>query len=149
MFKTPQIAKFRGQHGANLGPVGPRWAPCWPHEPCYKDLFVSMTRKARVSLKRKPYQQWVPALQWRHNERHGVSVVYSTVCSGADQIKPQSSASLAFVRGIHRWPVNSYTKGQLCGKCFHLMTPTSWAMFIRCQRQSLAQAVGLCKKTAK
>ena len=24
----PQIAKV-------LGPVGPRWAPCWPHEPCY------------------------------------------------------------------------------------------------------------------
>ena len=24
-----------GQHGAHLGPTGPRWAPCWPHEPCY------------------------------------------------------------------------------------------------------------------
>ena len=23
-----------GQHGAHLGPVGPRWAPCRPHEPC-------------------------------------------------------------------------------------------------------------------
>ena len=23
-----------GQHGAHLGPVGPRWTPCWPHEPC-------------------------------------------------------------------------------------------------------------------
>ena len=22
------------QHGAHLGPVGPRWAPRWPHEPC-------------------------------------------------------------------------------------------------------------------
>ena len=21
--------------GAHLGPVGPRWVPCWPHEPCY------------------------------------------------------------------------------------------------------------------
>ena len=37
----------------------------------------------------------------------GVSVVHSTVCPGADQIKHQSSASLAFVRGIHRSPVNS------------------------------------------
>ena len=37
----------------------------------------------------------------------GVSIVYFTVCSGADQRKHQSSASLAFVRGIHRWPVNS------------------------------------------
>ena len=23
-------------HGAHLGPVSPRWAPCWPHEPCYQ-----------------------------------------------------------------------------------------------------------------
>ena len=37
----------------------------------------------------------------------GVSIVCSTVCSDADQRKQQSSASLAFVRGIHRWPVNS------------------------------------------
>ena len=36
-----------------------------------------------------------------------VSIVCSTVCSGADQRKNQSFASLAFVRGIHRWPVNS------------------------------------------
>ena len=37
----------------------------------------------------------------------GVSVVYSTICSGTDQRKPKSPALLAFVRGIHRWPVNS------------------------------------------
>ena len=24
------------QHWAHLGPVGPKWAPCWPHEPCYQ-----------------------------------------------------------------------------------------------------------------
>ena len=30
-------------------------------------------------------------------------IVYSTVYSSADQRKHQSSASLAFVRGIHRW----------------------------------------------
>ena len=38
-------------------------------------------------------------------------IVYSTVSSGADQRKHQSSASLVFVRGIHRWPVNSPHKG--------------------------------------
>ena len=36
----------------------------------------------------------------------GASIVYSTVSSGADQRKHQSSASLAFPRGIPRWPVN-------------------------------------------
>ena len=35
------------------------------------------------------------------------TIFYSTAYSGADQRKHQSSASLAFVRGIHRWPVNS------------------------------------------
>ena len=36
-----------------------------------------------------------------------LTIVYSTVYSGADQRKHQSSASLAFVWGIHRWPANS------------------------------------------
>ena len=36
-----------------------------------------------------------------------ITTVYSSVYSGANQRKHQSSASLAFVRGIHRWPVNS------------------------------------------
>ena len=50
------------------------------------------------------------------------TVVYSTVYSDADQTKHQSSASLAFVRGIHRDRWIPRTKGQLRGKCFHLMT---------------------------
>ena len=36
-----------------------------------------------------------------------LTIVYSSVYSGADQRKHYSSASLAFVREIHRWPVNS------------------------------------------
>ena len=36
-----------------------------------------------------------------------LTIVYSTVYSDADQRKHQSSASLAFVRGIHRGPVNT------------------------------------------
>ena len=36
------------------------------------------------------------------SQNTSVSVVYSTVCSGTDQWKHQTSASLAFVRGIHR-----------------------------------------------
>ena len=46
----------------------------------------------------------------------GVSIVYSNVCSGADQRKHQRSASLAFVRGIHRWPVNSPQRGPVTRK---------------------------------
>ena len=47
-----------------------------------------------------------------------ITIVYSTVYPGADQRKHQSSASLAFVRGIHRWPVNSPHKWPVTRKMF-------------------------------
>ena len=47
-----------------------------------------------------------------------LTIVYSAVYSGADQTKFQSSASLAFVRGIHRWPVNSPHKVPVTRKMF-------------------------------
>ena len=52
-------------------------------------------------------------------------IVYSAVYSGTYQRKHQGSASLSFVRGIHRWPVNSPHKGPVTRKKFHLMT-SSW-----------------------
>ena len=63
------------------------------------------------------------SLQWRHNGRDGVSNhqphdYYSTVYSGADQRKHQSSVSLAFVRGIHLWPVNSPHKWPVTREMF-------------------------------
>ena len=47
-----------------------------------------------------------------------LTIVYSTVYSRADQRKHQSSASLAFVRGIRRWQVNSPHKGPVTRKMF-------------------------------
>ena len=47
-----------------------------------------------------------------------ITIVYSTVYSGADQRKNQSSASLAFVSEIHRWPVNSPHKVLVTRKMF-------------------------------
>ena len=47
-----------------------------------------------------------------------LTIVYSPVCSGTDQRKRQSSASLAFVRGIHRGPVNSPHKRPVTRKKF-------------------------------
>ena len=67
------------------------------------------------------------SLPWRHNGHDGVSNHQPHDCllnrySGKDQRKHQSSASLAFVRGIHRDRWIPRTKGQQRGKCFHLMT---------------------------
>ena len=65
--------------------------------------------------------------------------VYSAVCSGTDQRKHQSSASLAFVRGIHRLPVNSPHKGPVTRQMFpfddvimqfHIMHVTA-VLFVR------------------
>ena len=47
-----------------------------------------------------------------------LTIVYTTVYSDVHQRKHQSSASLAFVRGIHRGPVNSPHKGPVTRKIF-------------------------------
>ena len=50
-----------------------------------------------------------------------LTIVYSTVYSGADQRKHQSSASLAFVRGIHRSPMESPHKEPVTQKMFRFV----------------------------
>ena len=60
------------------------------------------------------------------SEITGVSIVYSIACLGADQRTLQSSASLNFVRGFHRWPENSPHKEPVSGKYFHLMRSSWW-----------------------
>ena len=47
-----------------------------------------------------------------------LTIVYSTVYSDANQRKHQRSASLDFVRGIHRWPVNPPSQGPVPRKIF-------------------------------
>ena len=47
-----------------------------------------------------------------------LTIDFSTVYSDADQRKQQSSASLAFARGIHREPVNSPHKWSVTRKMF-------------------------------
>ena len=70
-----------------------------------------------------PWRHMTP-LEWRHNngamasQITGVSIAYSTVCSGAHHRKHQASTSLAFERGIHRSPVNSPHKGPATRKIF-------------------------------
>ena len=47
-----------------------------------------------------------------------LTIVYSTLYSGADQRKQQSSASMAFVLWINQWPVNSPHKWPVMTKMF-------------------------------
>ena len=69
-----------------------------------------------------------------------LTIVYSIVYSDADQRKHQSSASLAFVRGIHRGPVNSPHKWPVMRKCFHLMT-SSWYIIVQ---KWFPEVIGIC-----
>ena len=47
-----------------------------------------------------------------------LTIVYSTAYSDADQRIYQSPGSLAFVQGIHWWPMNSAHKGPVTRKMF-------------------------------
>ena len=62
------------------------------------------------------------------------SIVYLTACSCPDQWKYQSSASLAFVRGIRRWPGNFPHKGPVTRKIFPfddvIMCERDWASLL-------------------
>ena len=73
------------------------WCSCW-----YKIYITLMSQWARCRL----------------SQITSLGIVYSTVYSGAHQRKHQSSASLVFVWGIHRGPVNSPHKRPVTRKMF-------------------------------
>ena len=63
----------------------------------------------------------VNVLQWHHNECYGISNHWHLDCSlsclfRCTSREHQSSASLAFVKGIHWWAVNSPQKGPVTQK---------------------------------
>ena len=55
-----------------------------------------------------------------------VSIVYSVIYSGANQRKHQSSASLAFLLGIHRWRFHLMTSS--CYQLDSIPRPSSYMM---------------------
>ena len=57
-----------------------------------------------------------------------LTIVYSTVYSDAGQRKHQSTALLAFVRGIHRGPVNSPHKGPVTRNMFPFDDVIMWRL---------------------
>ena len=60
-----------------------------------------------------------------------LTIVFSTVYFCTDQRKHQSSASLAFVRGIHRRPVNSPHKWPVTREMFPFDEIIMWNLLIR------------------
>ena len=74
-----------------------------------------------------------------------LTTVYSTVYSGADQRKHQSCALLAFVREIHRWPVNSPHKGPVTRKMFPFDDVIMCCATLRITKSIIVKFDGLCK----
>ena len=75
------------------------------HEKLLENCYLSYQTFQILNL------SWDWTLQWHHmsavaSQITGISTVCSSICSGADQRKHQSSVSLAFMRGIHWWPVD-------------------------------------------
>ena len=79
-------------------------------------------------------QEWITevSLQWRHNEHHSVSNHQSLDCllihlfSRTWKIHIKNSASLAFVRGIHWWPVDYPHKWPVTRKIFPFYDVVMW-----------------------
>ena len=79
-----------------------------------------------------------------------LTIVYSTVYRGADQRKHRSSASLAFVRGLHQWPLKSPHNVENVsiwwrhhGIC---MVPFAWVMYVlnRSQQVFKDRYINMC-----
>ena len=53
---------------AHLGPVGPRWAPCWPNEPCYlgpyKPYSINSLSRGKLSDYCCCHQHFKPLLSY-------------------------------------------------------------------------------------
>ena len=108
------------------------WCPCIKTR-CLLSVEISAPR---IRASAKGPHTWLTvdnevsnsALRWRHNGGDSLTIVYSTVYSGADQSKHQSSPSLAFVWGIHRGPVNSPHKWPVTRNMFSFDDVIMWML---------------------
>ena len=129
------ISEFRTRRASNAENVSIWWCHhdsknalvCakwqWNARDCVTWLHIQRSRECNPLT--TAYCVW---LSFRHytditmgaiaSQITSLTIVYSIVYSDTDQRKHQSSASLAFVRGIHRGPVNSPHKWPVTWKIF-------------------------------
>ena len=85
----------------------------WPVE-CYTDRRIPLIKCQKRRIRFHHYKDVVMGTV--ASQITSVSIVCQKVCSGADQRKHQTSASLAYGRAIRRWPVDSTHKGPVTRK---------------------------------
>ena len=75
------VTRSMWQTWAHLGPTGPRWAPCWPHEPCYLVRSCNILCSSSVVLSlcegipvdpphKEPDNVKNASMSWRHHASH-------------------------------------------------------------------------------
>ena len=101
------------------------------------NAFTFIFPRDRYVLAKYHQHNSIYALQWRRNECDGVSNHQPHDCSlnhlfNADHRQNQSSASLAFVWGIHRSPVNSPRKWPITWKKFPCDDVMHRLMLMKC-----------------
>ena len=136
---SPMTGGVSSQRASNAQIVSMLWRHCditghrWIHPRKTSNTeSVSMLWSRYVSKSKNPINHCSDVImRAMASQITSISIFYSTVYSGTDQRKHQSSASLAFVRGIHRGPVNSPHKRPITRKLFHLMTSSCHAPMIR------------------
>ena len=78
------------------------------HTECCADCWIVKIQELPDLWARKRFWHYIDVMMSAiASQITSLMIVYSTVYPGAVQRKHPSSASLAFVRGIHRWPVAS------------------------------------------
>ena len=87
--------------------------PFRTHQVWYENTVIGFATRRGV-----PCWHHIDVIDAMASQITSLMIVYTTVYSGPDQRKHQSSASLAFMRGIHRRPVNSPHKGPVTRKMF-------------------------------
>ena len=97
-----------------------RYPKCFSRDPDF--AFAYLLECQWSNPKRYGWNR--PSLQWRHNERDGVSnhrrhhCLLNRLSMLWSKKKHQNSASLAFVRGIHQRPADSPHKWPVTRKMF-------------------------------
>ena len=79
-------SKVHGQHGAHLGPTGPRCAPCWPHELCYLGwgLWSSAPGNQRERISYQHVNHNTPELYRHGADAKSIFSRLSTGCRSTD-----------------------------------------------------------------
>ena len=120
IWSLPRYQSSWSRHGAHLGPVGSRWASCWPHEPCYQGIYPQEQRD--LFLQNTDYESINPFVMSPklHKMLVEVSAVY--IFGNTQQ----------WVSIMSTWLMIKALSLTTNLKCCHTNMNTSFMMFLSC-----------------